>query len=157
MKTIYREIREELGYTRERAEEVLPGISAEKLERIESGKIHIPAPEDIVIMSNGYNKPELKNYYCANVCPVGKAMGIKSIERKNLYQIVIETLAALNNANEQKERLIDIVSDGEIDNEEMIDFIKIKNELEKISETVEGLKLWADEKLDSSNEKTVNI
>ena len=41
-----------------------------------------------------------------------------------------------------KERLIEITEDGEITSDEYADFKKIQDQLEKISVTVESLKMW---------------
>ena len=56
-------------------------------------------------------------------------------------------LASLNAMNSKKERLIEIAADGKISNDEIDDFIRIQEELEKISVTVEALQLWAEKML----------
>lgn len=38
--------------------------------RIESG-IANPYPEEIRLMADLYSAPELENYYCTNMCPLG--------------------------------------------------------------------------------------
>ena len=44
-----------------------------------------------------------------------------------------------------KERLIEITADGEIQEDEVGDFVQIQNTLEKISITVETLQLWSEQ------------
>ena len=56
-------------------------------------------------------------------------------------------LASLNAMQRKQERLIEITSDGVIEEEEIDDFITIQEELEKISVTVETLQLWVEKKL----------
>lgn len=46
-----------------------------------------------------------------------------------------------------KERLIEIAADGKISNDEIDDFIHIRQELERISLTVETLQLWTERML----------
>ena len=53
-------------------------------------------------------------------------------------------LASLNSVGKQKERLIEITVDGEISGDEIEDFIKIQEELERISIAVETLQLWSE-------------
>ena len=53
-------------------------------------------------------------------------------------------LASLNAMNSKKERLIEIAADGKISNDEIDDFIHIRQELERISLTVETLQLWTE-------------
>ncbi|MCR5652894.1 MAG: helix-turn-helix transcriptional regulator [Ruminococcus sp.] len=141
-KTIYQITREELGLTREGASEQLTGISAETIERIESGK-RLIRPEDVLEMSEKYNRPNLCNYYCSHDCPIGQKY-VPEVKIKDLSQIVLEMISALNRVQENKNRLIDITLDGEIDDSELEDFVKIQDELEKISVTVETLQLWAE-------------
>ena len=56
-------------------------------------------------------------------------------------------LASLNAMDRKKERLIEITADGEITNDEINDFIRIRKELERISVTVETLQLWTERML----------
>ena len=49
--------------------------------------------------------------------------------------------------NSKKERLIEIAADGKISNDEIDDFIHIRQELERISLTVETLQLWTERML----------
>ena len=68
---LYTEVRNKLGLSREKASELLETISPEKLERIENEK-QFPTPEDVMIMAEKYSEPSIKNYYCANQCPMGQ-------------------------------------------------------------------------------------
>ena len=72
---------------------------------------------------------------------------VPEIEMKELSAIVLEMLASLNCVNREKERLIEITADGKIEGDEIDDFIRIQEELEKISITVETLQLWAEKML----------
>ncbi len=145
-KTIYQTLREELDLSRDKASELLEGITPERLERIENEKT-LPHPEEVLLMSDKYKAPDLCNYYCANECPIGEQY-VPEIKMKNLSNIVLEMLSSLNSMNKQKERLIDIAADGKIDNDEIKDFIHIQEELERISITVEALQLWAEKMMD---------
>ena len=66
------------------------------------------------------------------------------LKLKDLSQIVLEMLASLNAVDHEKNRLIEITVDGEISKDEMQDFIAIKNQLDKISLSVNTLQLWID-------------
>jgi ABC-type metal ion transport system substrate-binding protein len=69
------------------------------------------------------------------------------VEIKELSAIVLEMLASLNTVEKEKDRLIEIAADGTIDNDEVEDFIRIQEELERISITVETLQLWSERML----------
>lgn len=146
-KNIYQLSREALGYTREKASELLEWISPERIERIESEKSS-PHPDEVLVMSTAYQSPELCNHYCANQCPIGQHY-VPEVKIKNLSQIVLEMLASLNAMHKRKERLIEITADGEISGDEIEDFVYIQEELERISITVETLQLWSEQMLAS--------
>ena len=141
-KTQYQICREELGLSRDKASELLGWISPERIEKIESEK-SLPHPDEVLAMSAAYKKPRLCNHYCSNTCPIGQEY-VPEIKSKDLSQIVLEMLASLNSVQKRKDLLIEITADGEIKNDEIADFIKIQEELERISVTVEALQLWAE-------------
>ena len=144
-KNRYHLAREELGLTREEAANLLGVITEDRIERIENERLE-PQPYDVRVMSQGYKKPSLCNYYCSHECPIGMQY-VPEIQVKELSSIVLEMLASLNAVNKQKERLIEITSDGIISGDEIDDFIYIQEELERISITVETLQLWAEKML----------
>ena len=146
-KTVYQLRREELGLSREKASELLEIIPPERIERIESGK-STAHPDEVIVMADKYQAPQLCNYYCSNECEIGKQY-VPEIRIKDLSQIVLEMLASLNSVKKRQERLIEITADGLIDDAEIEDFIQIQEDLEKISITVETLQLWAEQKLAS--------
>ncbi|MBQ6942854.1 MAG: XRE family transcriptional regulator [Ruminococcus sp.] len=144
-KNIYQTRREELGLSRDKASELLETITPERIEKIENEK-STAHPDEVMLMSEKYKLPQLCNYYCANECPIGKHY-VPEIQNKALSQIVLEMLASLNSMNKKQERLIEITADGNIDKNEIRDFIKIQEELERISITVETLQLWTEQML----------
>ena len=144
-KNIYHLTRESLQLTREGAEELLEGISAERLEKIENER-SLPHPDEVLLMAEKYKQPNLCNYYCANQCPIGQQY-VPEIKSKDLSQIVLEMLASLNSMNKQRERLIEITVDGQISGDEIRDFVAIQEELERISIAVETLQLWSERML----------
>ena len=141
-KNPYQRIREELGLTREKAGELLEVVTPERIEKIENERT-VPQPEEVLLLAEGYRRPDLCNYYCANQCPIGREY-VPEIKVKDLSQIVLEMLASLNSVSKQKDRLIEITADGKISGDELEDFIFIQEELERISITVETLQLWSE-------------
>ena len=61
-KTEYQIFREELGYSREKASELLGWISPERIEKIENEK-SLPHPDEVLAMSVVYQKPRLKSQF----------------------------------------------------------------------------------------------
>lgn len=140
-KNIYQLLREKQKWSRDKASEELEGIQSDRIERIESGK-STAHPDEVVIMADKYRAPELLNYYCAHECEIGK-QSVPEVKMKDLAQIILEMLASLNTAKKRQERLIEITADGQIEADEIDDFLDIQDELEKMSLTVESLKLWS--------------
>ena len=117
-KNIYQLAREDAGLTREKASEKMAGISDDRIEKIESGKVQI-RPDEVLQMSRCYKKPELCNLYCSGEC----AIGIEQVEK-------------------EKELLIEIAAHGRITQDEISDFETIRSHLQSLSGTVGSLNLW---------------
>ena len=142
-KTVYQQSRESLGLSREKASELLEGISSDRIERIEN-EISIPHPDEVLIMSEKYKAPYLCNYYCSNQCPIGSEY-VPEITITDFNRIILQLLSSLNAMHKKQERLIEIAGDGKVDIDEMDDFVAIQKDLEKISVTVEALQLWTEQ------------
>lgn len=143
---IYCDRRQKAEMTRQQASEATY-ISESRIEKIESGKVE-PHPDDVYAMSKAYKDPELCNYYCSQVCRIGREY-VPKIKAKTLSEIVIEMLASLNSLNKEKDRLIEIVADGRIEDDELHDFASIKMQLEHLSLTVDSLQLWVNQTIAS--------
>ena len=146
-KTIWQITREELGLTREKAGELIPGFSPERIEKIENGRTQIQ-PEDALLLAEYYKAPALVNYYCCNECPIGESHAVRA-ESKELTQIAVETLNAVNQMSRIKDRLLEIAEDGKVCTDELEDFMKIKSVLDKLAQSVSNLQLWMDEQIAS--------
>ena len=144
-KTIYQVTRENLGLTREKAGELIPGFSQERIEKIENGRVQV-RPEDVKWMSEYYKAPGLCNYYCSNECPIGMEK-VPRIESKELVQIVVETLNGLNRLSKQKDRLLEIAEDGTVSPDEYDDFRDIRAMLQQLQISASALQLWIEEKI----------
>lgn len=144
-KSVYQEQRERLDLTREKASELIGFISPAKLEKIENGKVAVQ-PEDVIALAECYKAPELCNYYCSQECPIGQQY-VPEVKVKNLAQIAIETLNSLNKMSKEKDRLLEIVEDGQVTPDEYKDFFEIKKTLEKIALSVDTLQLWVDKSI----------
>ena len=139
-KNIYQISRENLGYTRDAASEKLGFISSDRIEKIENER-SLPHPDEILAMADCYKNPALCNYFCSHECPIGKEH-VPEIQSKELSQITLEMLATLNILSKEKERLIEITVDGEISEDEIPDFIKIRDQLDQMARTIDSLTLW---------------
>lgn len=141
-KNIYQTSRENRNLSREAAAEKLGFLSADRIEKIENEKT-LPHPEEVLAMADCYKNPSLCNYFCSHECPIGIEY-VPEIKTKELSQITLEMLATLNKLVHAKERLIEITVDGQLSQDELPDFLKIKEDLEKMALAIDSLNLWLD-------------
>ncbi|MGN0395409.1 MAG: helix-turn-helix domain-containing protein [Coprococcus sp.] len=139
-KNIYQISRESAKLTREAAAEQLEFISSDRIEKIENEK-SCPHPDEILAMADCYKNPSLCNYYCSHECPIGQEY-VPEVAAKDLSMITLEMLSTLNALSKEKDRMIDIAADGKITEDEISDFLRIKNNLDNMSLAIESLKLW---------------
>lgn len=151
-KNIYQLYREEQGLTREKASEKMTGISASRIEKIEYETLS-PTPYDVVQMADCYKKPELCNYFCSHRCEIGDRY-VPEIEVSELSNIILETIASLNEINPLTGRLIQIARDGKITDDEIKDFAFISKKLDEVSLAIDSLNLWVDK---TASENNINI
>ena len=141
-KNAYQLAREEQGLTREAAAERMQYISDDRIEKIESEK-SLPHPDEILLMAKAYKAPHLCNYFCSHECPIGQE-NVPQLEYKSLAEITLAMLSSLNTMENYKNRLIEITSNGHVDEDEVEDFETIRSHLDQISIMTQSLKLWVD-------------
>ena len=120
-------------------------ISRRRLEEIETGKRE-PYTEELLIMAEAYDAPYLVEHYCNHICKIGQKFGCKYVENKgDAYKATVMFIKSLKEAEQAKENILEILSDGKISkneismldeaisklNETMTDIINLKIALEK--------------------------
>lgn len=129
--------------SREGAAEIM-AIDRGRLYRIEKGVAN-PYPEEVHLMAGLYNAPELENYYCTNVCPLGG--NIPRADISSLDRISLRAISVLREMDSVQELLIDITADGVISKDEVEDMHKILETLEELEQIAQSLKLWVKKNL----------
>lgn len=119
-------------------------IDRGRLYRIESS-IANPYPEEVHLMADLYNAPELRNYYCTEICPLGYET--PKIELADLDRICVKALATFRKLESTKELLLDITEDGIISEDEKPDLQKILSNLDELEAVAQSLKVWAKKNL----------
>ena len=139
-KNIYQQSRENMELSREAAEELLGFVSADRIEKIESGR-STPHPDEVLQMEQGYENPELSNYYCTHECPIGMKY-VQKAELKELPQLTVELLSALHAMEAEQNRLIDISVDGRVNDFERKQFDVILSKLAALDRSIRGMRIW---------------
>ena len=148
-KTIYQRSREARGMTRAEASEALQFVTDSRIEKIENEKT-TATPEEVMAMAKVYEKPELCNYFCTHECAIGREW-VPPIREKPIEAIVLEMLDTLNNLEKDRNRLIEITSDGVIQDDQIADFVRIRAQLERMRSVVDSLRLWFDTSVAQGN------
>lgn len=122
----------------------LMSIDRGRLYRIESG-VADPYPEEVHMMADLYNAPELRNYFCREMCPLGGDTPV--LELDDLDRITVKAMAGLRKAADAKERLLDISADGVITDDEKPELKKILGTLDEIASIAQSLKVWTEKNM----------
>ena len=144
-KSVFQLKREELGLTREAASMGMTAVSPERLEKIENDKVQMQ-PYDALEMSRCYRAPELRNYYCRNVCAIG-TVDVRELEEKDLPQIAVDAVSCLNRLHGRRDRLLDIAADGDLTPDEYRDFAAIRDDLEHLARMADSLRVWLEKRM----------
>lgn len=133
--------------SREGAAELL-GISPESLRDYERG-VTKTVPADIVLkMSHIYNAPEIRNFYCRNVCPIGEKYTPKiDVDQVEIDRLTLRLLNAFRNISSIKDTLVEIVADGIIDESERPALSEVLDTLDAISVHAQELRVWVEKHL----------
>ena len=111
-----------------------------RLLKIENGQ-KCPEPEDIVSMSEAYDAPELRNYYCSKECPIG--CSAEPLIYEDLDKISVRLMSALHYLENAEDKIYSILEDGKVTENERPEFEGILDTLEKIAYSANSLQLWA--------------
>lgn len=145
-KSHYQLCRENCGFTRSEAIDFMTTISEDRLERIENNKIRVH-PEDIVELAEAYKEPELCNWYCHEMCGIGRRI-VPKLEQMDLSRATLDIMNRINDLNSKKDRMVALAADGQITPDERQEFTNIYNQLDQLASTVESLKVWVRKTLD---------
>lgn len=126
-------------YSKEWAGEYL-GVSASSLSDYELGYTKIIPPEVVIKMAALYNAPELENYYCTELCPLG--CNVQKVSVEDLDRISVRAISAFRKLAKNRELFLDIVEDGVISEDEMGDLKKILSYLDELERLTQDLKVW---------------
>lgn len=116
------------------------GIDRTRLARIELGNI-IPYPEEVILMADTYDAPQLTNHYCSQICPLGKKT-IPPAEMRSLDRLTICIVTALNETSKIKDTILEVAKDGEITPDEYDQVKQIADSLERIEVVAQETKMF---------------
>ena len=110
------------------------GIDRTRLARIELGSLN-PYPEEVLLMADTYDAPQLANFYCSKMCPLGKKT-VPPAEMRNIDRLTIRIITALGEANEIRDAILEVVKDGVVTKEETPKIQAVVAALDQIAQTI---------------------
>ena len=148
-RTIYLKSRDKSGMSRPEAAMAISAagedISEASLKDYESGKT-IPKPKNVKILAEVYKTPELKWLHCSENCLLGQEIAKTSDKfgTSDIYRTFFELTGAFNAIQDIQESLHNIVSDDTLNPEEEEEWDRIIGVLDRITESANELKVWAE-------------
>ena len=133
--------------SREKAAELL-GISSSTLADYELGITKFVPVDKVVLLSDLYNRPELRTGYCKHECPIGKNFSIAT-RINGIEGIALRIIREFNSDKIKgiKEMLVDIAADGVISEDEKPVLKEILEQLDQLSLAISELKLAGEKAL----------
>ena len=120
-------------------------MSRERLQKIEQTdpdkRQASPVPEDVLLMSKVYKAPELLDYYCTHVCPIGK--NDEPLIYDSLGNISTRLMSALYFLDNASNNIHRILRDSRVTEEEKKEFAESLKVLRDIAYSAQCLELWA--------------
>jgi len=116
------------------AAEQLPGVTEDSLKKYELD-INRPPNTVVALMADAYNEPELRAWYCANECPLGK--DCREIEEMPPERALLRLQNSMYQMEQPIRKLSLILEDGGTDREKAAIIPEIRNELLKCKRRLE--------------------
>lgn len=116
------------------------GADRTRLAYIELNTVN-PHPEEVLILADTYNAPELCNHFCSKMCPLG-VKTVNEVEIGELEKTVLQLLSVFQSLPQVKAELIDIAADGVIDDGEKPRMENIIAKLDEAANKIQALKIY---------------
>lgn len=142
----YKKFREKAGYTQATAAEGL-SITEKSYAKYERAygdpAASDPGPARVDDMATLFNAPELRNWYCRNVCPLGiYTTEDVTLEGSSLDIAAVKLYLAIEAVNQIKGLLLKVVADGELTDDEGEDLKTLFDHLEQVEGFTQEFRLW---------------
>lgn len=128
--------------SREGAAELL-GLSVSSLSDYELGLTKVVPVDKVLLMADLYNAPELKYFYCSEVCPLG--CNNPKVMLEDLDRVTVKFLNFFRSSKVDgiSESLLNIAADGVISENEKPELNKILGVMDDMERTIKEIRLMA--------------
>ncbi len=132
--------------TRSGAVEYLPGVTEDALKKYEL-EINRPPNTVVALMADAYAEPELRSWYCANECPLGKDH-VTEIFDMPPERAALRMMKQMECMEDALKEFTDMLDDGVVTAEELERIPEIRNKFLQAGQKVNEI-LAAIEKIES--------
>ena len=89
-----------------------------------------------------YKAPQLRNYYCKNVCPIGKNKPV-AVELDTIELVTVRLLKALQTeaVEDIRRKLLEIAEDGVVSEDEVVDLDAVTDCLNNLAKQISSLQI----------------
>lgn len=119
-------------------------INPERLRNIELDLV-IPRADEIMIMADAYNAPELMNYHCAVSCPIGRKT-VPRAEIISLDRLIINTINALDGIEDKGKKLCRLCGGGDISAEILPVLRDVMTSFNKVAQVRAEMQIWLEKR-----------
>lgn len=116
----------------------LTDVPRKAISRYEVSPEEAP-PERILKLSAAYQNKEVLEWYCTDICPIGKEQHCKIVVN-GLTSAVMTFITEMDDVEELEKLLMRITCDGKIDQAEIADMKKIMLEIDHVERAIHALK-----------------
>ena len=116
------------------------GIDRSRMARVELGSAN-PTPEEVLLLADTYDAPQLLNYYCSMCCPIGR-QHVKPCAVQEFDRVMMQALAALQGTDKISAAIISIAQDGRVDPGEDVQMGEILAYMKNVATAAEAMQLW---------------
>lgn len=116
------------------------GIDRTRLARIELGSIN-PYPEEVLLMADAYDAPQLMNFYCSHSCPIGRQT-VEPCKMLEFDRMMLRALGALQDAERIRETIVGIARDGQVGQDEAEKMREVMDYLQNVGAAADEMQLW---------------
>lgn len=103
----------------------------------------------------GMIKIRLLRWYCANACPIGKALAVPEYREVSLARSACSLYASVTQLNTLLSRLLSVAADDRVDATEEKDLANVLKNIHEVKQAISDIELWVSKNPDLLRKKEI--
>ena len=92
-------------------------------------------------MSDAYDAPQLMNFYCSRICPIGRQT-VEPCKMLEFDRMMFQALGALQDAERISEIIVGIAKDGQVGQDEAEKMRAVMDFLKNVGIAADEMQMW---------------